>query len=261
MRQTGRITVKRKAVAGYTALPPSASGGGGASTWLSAMKAFAQAAYPTLNSDPFFADFAQGTTGDYSVVFQSGHGVVNVSGAFRGGVVEIDTGSTTVSGDKAGVSIKGTPVLVSNMLTGAPWFIAARAETVTGVDATGQAFPICMALSPAGTPEPPFLGCYGPTSTTNYVFYASATTQIDTGIAIVTSSFADFGIGFDGTTLVPYYGNVMAGTFAAIAGKSSTDLTGLQSAAGGPVAVVVAGAGAVRTRIEQDKLFGMVAVP
>lgn len=226
------------------------------------MKAFAQAAYPTLNSDPLFVDILQGTTGDYATGFQGApaHGVVNVSGGFRGGVAELDTGSTTASTDSIGLSGKGTPTLTQNMLTGAPWFIAARAETITGVDATGQAWPIGMATSPGFTTFPPFLGCYGPVSTTNYVFFVSSSTKIDTGIAIDTSHFNDFGIGFDGTTLVPYFGNVLAGTFAAIVGKSSTDLTGLASSAGGPVAIVVAGS-TTRVRIELDKLFGMVAVP
>lgn len=237
-----------------------ASSSAGAITWKEAMIAFAQSKYPTLQSDPLFVDLIQGTTGDYAIVGAASGGAAPISGAFRAGVVELDTGAGTVNGSIVGVSGKGVPTLTQNILTGAPWFFAARAEPVTGVDATGQSFPVCMALAPSGTPTPPFLGCYGPVSTTHYVFYVSASTRIDTGIAIDTTHFNDFAIGFDGVTLTPYYGNVLAGTFAAITGKSSTDLTGVVSAAGTPAAYVVAGSGAVRIRMELDKLFGMVAI-
>lgn len=229
-------------------------------TWKSAMQAFAQAKYPTLNSDPLFLDVIQGAGGDYTQVFQALNGVINVSTGFRGGVGELDTGVSTASGSHVAMMGKGQPALTNSMTTGAPWFVASRGQTVTGVDATGQSFVVGMTLATATFLNSVLLGCYGPTSTTNYTFYVSGTTQIDTGIPVDLVHFKDFGIGFDGTTLVPYFGDVLAGTFAAIAGKSSTDLTGMTNQPGAPAAAVVAGS-TTRIRQEIDKLFGMVAVP
>lgn len=228
-----------------------------ATTWRGAMFAFAVSKYSTLATD-ILADFMFGATGDYATTVTN-NGVVNVSSAFNGGVLSMDTGATTVDGTAVSVTLKGNPTVAANVKTGAPWFCAARALISTTPGATsGQSLPITFtqAVSPFNFGAPA-LGLYGPTSTTNLTL-VDGQNAIATSTAADLVNFHDYAIGFDGTTQTAYYGDVMLGTMTAIA--TSTNLAGLHSGPGQPASYLVA-SGTVRQFINADKLYCAVANP
>lgn len=231
--------------------------GGGAPSWRQAMFAFAVAKYPTISKE-LLVDFLAGLAGDYAATTNN-NGAVNVNTSVTGGVVTLDTGASTLANTNAAVTPKGGPALCGNTLTGAPWFFATRARANVVVTATDQ----MLMCGPSTAPTPislsnPFFGMDGTASTGFLVLHASNSTKVITTVAIDTTLFHDFALGFDGTTLTAYYGNVLAGTLVSVA--TSTDLTSLQSSPGQPECYLFAGA-TTRLTADVDAIYGAVATP
>lgn len=216
----------------YTAIPNTTSGGV-TLQWRQQMFAFARTQLATLDSD-FMVDFDRGATGDYGANNAAGTGAANLNSNFNGGVLTLDTGANANS--TIGVSPFGTPAIVSSTKNTPPWFVATRGKPFGTIDAQGT-FDIC-AVTTAGAPGSALtsLGIRGSNSTAflTVSIRAGGTTVQVTTQAIDTTQLVDYGLGFDGTTLQPYYGQLMAGTFAAIVGGSITDLTNMNASTGAP---------------------------
>lgn len=217
-----------------------ALGGGVTLQWRQQMYAYAKTQLGTLESD-FMIDFDRGSTGDYGTNNAAGTGVANLNTNFNGGVLTLDTGANANS--TIGVSPIGTPTILTSTKNGPPWFNATRAKPFGTIDAQGT-FDIC-AVTTAGTPGTALcsLGIRGTNSTAflTLSIRAGGTTVLVTVQAIDTTQFVDYGLGFDGTTLTAYYGQLMAGTFAPIAAGFITDLTNMNASTGAPWAFMNGG--------------------
>lgn len=206
MRRYSRITVKRKPVAGYTAIPASASGGG------NTVLARAQALIPSAGFDTVL-----GSDFDNDAIYKSvivGSGVTPVSVTDKGGVVIPQSGTTANS---AGIILPhGAPSYIDNART-SPWYYYARFKLPLAIDANGGAHVGMCAIS-AGSVSDPLLtigGGFGSVSTTNFAYRltngAGTVVASGTGPAIDTNWHAAEATN-DGTTLAIYFDGVSIGT-------------------------------------------------
>lgn len=227
------------------------------SQWRQLMFAYAVSKYPTIGTD-FILEYTLGAsaTGDYGASTNQ-NAVANYSTAVNNGDVQLDTGSTTINNTTVYVFARNNPTIVANVATGAPWFCAGRAKLETTPGASGQTFPMVLTqISPFGFGAPA-IGFLGSTSTTNLTLVDGAA-GIATSKAADFTAFHDYGVGFDGVTITGYYGDVALGTMAAIA--TSTNLTGLHSGAGQPVAYINS-SGTTRQLMDTAVLYCAMANP
>lgn len=229
-------------------------GGGVTSQWRQQMFAYFRTVLPTLTND-FLIDIDKGNLGDYTTDNVAGTGTQNINTGFNGGVVTLDTAGT--AGSTVGIHPIGTPALVANIKTSAPWAVSGRAKLGTGSDGTTQLNAVAMTTSGVPGSSNIILGVRGVVSTaflTLTVQGGGTTAQVSTQ-AIDTTQFLDFGISFDGVTLQAHYGDVMAGTFAALTGCLITDLTNVSTSPGTLWALVANGGTAASRTVTEDALW------
>jgi hypothetical protein len=215
-------------------------GGGGAvasSDWRRAMFAFAAALYPTVNSD-YMIDMNQGVAGDYALV-ENNNGTANLLSTSNMGVIQIDTGASTLINTSCFMTGKGNPVIFANQKTGAPWFVSSHAQITAQPTNTALIHPIAITTttSPFGLGSPA-VGYHGATSTANWSYYDGGT-WTNSGHAATFGSYLDFAVGFDGVTMTFFVGSVTAGTLASIG--ATTVLTNIQANTGQPGCIIFTG--------------------
>lgn len=201
MRSYGRITTKRRAVAGYTAIPKSVSGGGGISPWFSNVAAFVQGVQGTLVAATLASECTSLSV-ELEAQAATGTGTAAISTSIAGGVINLTSGATASSFRIARNKNGKTEPVVSN-LQSAKYAIATRSKVVA-TNATSMLY-MC-GLSDETTADL-FLGQKTSVSGTNWVLSVGVgPTTLDTGVAFDTSADHTLVIIADGTNLRGYIG-------------------------------------------------------
>lgn len=199
MRAAGRITIKRKAVAGYTALPPSAAGGGSLSPWFSNVASFVQGLQGTLLAVTLASECTSASV-ELEAQAATGTGTAAASTTVPGGVMSLTSGATASSFRILRNKNGKTEPVIANMQT-SKYAVATRAKILT-TNATSMLY--CCGLSDETTADL-FLGQKTTVSGTNYVMVVN-TTPLDTGVAFDTSANHTLLIIADGTNIQAYIG-------------------------------------------------------
>lgn len=206
MRQTGRITTKRRAVAGYTAIPGAAAAGLSTAAWFSNTLAFAKSISAGVVNCPMWSAELTPNPGGPEVEFlvAVSTGAAALLTTLEGGQLVASTGTTANStaafrqyhGATAPKAMFAANMKTSTYVIACVVKIAALHNTCT--------LALCGMSDEAVLSS--YLGVVGATSTTNLVLLTTA--AHDLGVALpATGTFADLLIYADGTHLNCYLGD------------------------------------------------------
>ena len=261
MKSTGRITTKRRAVAGYTALPPSTgggTGGGGPYNWFTSTLTFASSiSSAAINNPVWWAEMTPNPGGpEIEVVSQNLGGTMALSTILVGGQL-LGASNTTANAVATARQFHGTTApnacFCPNMKTSS-YVLATRAKIVA-LNAT------CSLQMCSWTDETVltcFLGVVGATSQTNLTL--TTTSTVDLGIALpATGTYADFLIYANGTTIQCYLGDGTGNNYVAAGAPQSQ--TGLPTNPGHWFASVGNGATTTNAAATWDKAFAITTTP